>query len=270
MGSFKISPQDLFRRLGLGQAPIIIDVRRQPAFAEARHVIPSAGWRDHLATDHWRAEIPAHTDVVVYCIHGHNVSQLATARLRARGTEAYTLDGGIEAWIAAGYPVVGKSAYAPPEAAEPSTWVTRTNPKIDRIACPWFICRFVDRRARFLFVDPDQVLAVAEELRATAFDIEGAPITHHGERCSFDDLLDQFAVSDPALRQLAEIVRGADTAKPDLAREAAGLLAVSLGISAQSRSDQEALERGFPAYDALFAWLNFVRSETHSWPAARP
>jgi rhodanese-related sulfurtransferase len=269
MGSFKISPRDLFHRLGLGRAPIIVDVRREPIFSLAGQVIPAACWRDHMATDTWGAEIPAGADVVAYCIHGHNVSQLATAHLRARGIQAFTLDGGIEAWTGAGYPVVGKSAFAPPEASDPSVWVTRTNPKIDRIACPWFIRRFVDRRARFLFVDPDQVLPVADELEATAFDIEGAPIAHHGERCSFDDLLDHFAVSDAALRHMAEIVRGADTARPDLAREAAGLLAVSLGISALSPSDQDALERGFPVYDALYAWANFARGEPHDRPAAR-
>ena len=269
MGSFKISPQDLFHRFGLGRSPVIVDVRRAGVFAEARQVLPAACWRNHIATGSWGAEIPTGADVVVYCTHGHNVSQLATAELRARGIAAFALDGGIEAWIAAGYPVVARSALAPPEAEAPSVWVTRANPKIDRIACPWFIRRFVDRRARFLFVDPDQVLAVAEERQATAFDIEGAPITHRGERCSFDDLLDQFAVSDPALRCLAEVVRGADTARPDLAPEAAGLLAVSLGISAQSSSDQEALERGFPVYDALYAWAVFARGERHNWPAAR-
>jgi rhodanese-related sulfurtransferase len=269
MGNFKISPRELFQRLGHGRRPIIVDVRRAPAFAEANELIPSACWRDHMATDVWAAEIPAGKAVTVYCIRGHNVSQLATARLRAQGIEAFTLDGGIEAWTAAGFPVIGKSPLAPPQAREASMWITRSNPKIDRIACPWFIRRFVDRRARFLFVDPDHVLAAAAEVKGTAFDIEGAPITHRGERCSFDDLLDHFAVRDSGLRYIAEIVRGADTARPELAPEAAGLLAVSLGITAQSTSDQEALDRGFPVYDALYAWASFTRGETHNWPPAR-
>ncbi|MGH6873564.1 MAG: chromate resistance protein ChrB domain-containing protein, partial [Aestuariivirgaceae bacterium] len=187
----------------------------------------------------------------------------------ARGIPARFLAGGIEEWQAMGHPVIGKSPFSPSEATEPSIWVTRWRPKIDRIACPWFITRFVDPFARICYVEPAQVLAVAEELRATAFDIEGAPIAHDGPRCSFDTLLDHFAVADKPLRHIAEIVRGADTADLALTPQSAGLLAVSLGISAQYEDDHEVLYRGFTVYDALFAWANLARDETHNWPAAK-
>jgi rhodanese-related sulfurtransferase len=270
MGKPSMNPDELFARLVRGNPPCILDVRRKPVFDEAADMLPAARWRSHLETAAWAKQLEPGCEVLVYCVYGHNVSQLAAASLRAAGIAASFLSGGIEAWRKSGYPLIGKSPFAPPEAWEPSTWVTRWRPKIDRIACPWFIRRFVDPSAGFLFVEPEQVLAVAEELNATAFDIEGAPLTHDGKRCSFDGLLDHFAVSDKPLRHLAEIIRGADTADLALAPQSAGLLAVSLGISAQCDDDHEALARGFPLYDALYAWINLAREETHSWPAVKP
>lgn len=270
MGNISLNPRELFGRLVRGASPAVIDVRRRPVFEEARTVLPAARWRPHLGSAEWAQELPPGCEIVVYCVYGHNVSQLAAASLRSRGIAASFLAGGIEAWVKSGYPIIGKSSYAPPEAAEPSIWVTRWRPKIDRIACPWFIIRFVDTRARILFVEPDQVLSVAEELKATAFDIEGAPITHDGSRCSFDTLLDHFAVTDSSLRLMAEIVRGADTADFGRTPQSAGLLAVSLGISAQSENDHEALSRGLAVYDALYAWANLAHDETHNWPTVKP
>ncbi|MGE4167078.1 MAG: chromate resistance protein ChrB domain-containing protein, partial [Xanthobacteraceae bacterium] len=141
--------------------------------------------------------------------------------------------------------------------------------KIDRIACPWLIRRFLDSEARILFVDPPEVPAVARETGAVPFDIEGIELSHEGERCSFDTMLKLFGLeSEPSLAQLALIVRGADTARPDLAGEAAGLHAISLGLSALAGDDDHGLlQRGFMVYDALFAWLRFAAEERHNWPA---
>jgi hypothetical protein len=151
----------------------------------------------------------------------------------------------------------------------PSLWVTRRRPKIDRVACPWLIRRFLDPQARFLFVDPPEVQAVARATGAIPFDIEGVELSHEGERCSFDTLLRLFGLANEAsLAQLAVIVRGADTARPDLAPEAAGLLAISLGLSELAGDDDHGLlQHGFAIYDALFAWLRFASSERHNWPA---
>lgn len=265
MGDFFILADELNRDMARGHRPLTIDVRRRAAFEASGRLLPGARWRDIATIDDWAAALPE-GPVAVYCAHGHNVSQLAVSRLRALGRPARALAGGIEAWLAAGHPSVGTSPHAPPDALARSRWVTRMNPKIDRIACPWLIRRFVDPSAEILFVEPDWVLDVASERGATAFDIKGAPLEHDGERCTFDTMLDHFRIADPALPRLASIVRGADTARLDLAPEAAGLLAVSLGVSAMSGSDEEALERGFAVYDALYAWLALASGETHNWP----
>jgi hypothetical protein len=146
--------------------------------------------------------------------------------------------------------------------------VTRRRPKIDRVACPWLITRFLDAEARFLFVNPEEVLPVSKETGATPFDIEGIELSHDGERCTFDTMLKLFGLeSEPSLARLALIVRGADTARPDLAAEAAGLHAISLGLSALAGDDDHGLlQRGFLVYDALFAWLRFAAEERHNWP----
>lgn len=148
----------------------------------------------------------------------------------------------------------------------PSRWITRERPKIDRIACPWLVARFIDPAAEFTFVPADRVLAEAERQDATPFDIPDVALSHDGERCSFDAFIAHYGLKDPALDRLALIVRGADTGRPDLAPECAGLLAVSLGISASAGTDAEALEQGFPVYDALYAWARNAGGETHGWP----
>jgi hypothetical protein len=156
----------------------------------------------------------------------------------------------------------------------PSRWITRSRPKIDRIACPWLIRRCIDPRAEFLYLPAAQVLAGAARLQAVAFDIEGAPITHDGPSCSFDAVLKAFDLHDPALDRLARIVRGADTAHLELAPESAGLLALSLGFSQLHADDHAMLESAMPAYDALYAWCRDAAasarrgtaSESHNWP----
>ena len=149
-------------------------------------------------------------------------------------------------------------------------WVTRERPKIDRIACPWLIARFIDPDAEFLYVPADRVLRMAQETGAIPYDIPGVEHGHVGELCSFDAFLKLHNLTDPALQELAVIVRGADTARLELAPQCAGLLAVSLGLSALYRDDHEMLKHGMVMYDALYAWLKNTRAETHNRPSTRP
>jgi hypothetical protein len=145
-------------------------------------------------------------------------------------------------------------------------WVTRERPKIDRIACPWLIARFIDDQPEFLYVPPDQVRKVAEETGAIPYDVPDVELSHVAELCSFDAFLEKYELDDPALRELAVIVRGADTGHLDLAPQAPGLLALSLGLSARFKDDHEMLRHGMVMYDALFAWLKEARDEAHGWP----
>ena len=148
-------------------------------------------------------------------------------------------------------------------------WITRERPKIDRIACPWLICRFIDRDAEFLFVPAGEVHRKADELGAIPFDVEGVELSHVGPLCTFDALLERYHLDDPALAEVATIVRGADTARLDLAPQAAGLLAISLGLSHNFADDQEQLRHGLVLYDALYSWCRHVRLETHTWNPQR-
>jgi hypothetical protein len=147
-------------------------------------------------------------------------------------------------------------------------WVTRERPKIDRIACPWLILRFIDAQAQFRYVPADQVLAIAKQTGAIPYDIPGVELTHVGELCSFDAFLKKYQLEDPALAQLATIVRGADTSRLDLAPQSAGLYAISLGLSATLTNDHEMLRYGLVMYDALYAWCRTLQNETHAWPPA--
>jgi hypothetical protein len=149
-------------------------------------------------------------------------------------------------------------------------WVTRERPKIDRIACPWLIARFIDPAAEFLYVPADQVLKVAEATGAIPYDIPGVEYGHVGELCSFDAFLRLHALNDPALQQLAVIVRGADTARLDLAPQCAGLLAQSLGLSAMFADDHVMLQHGMMMYDAYYAWIKQAQGETHDWKLPLP
>ena len=145
-------------------------------------------------------------------------------------------------------------------------WITRERPKIDRIACPWLIARFIDERPEFLYVPADQVLRIAEERGAVPYDIPGVEISHEGELCSFDALLKKYALKDPALHRLALIVRGADTSRLDLTPESAGLYAISLGLSQNFPDDHAMLRHGMVLYDALYSWCRSCQAETHLWP----
>ncbi len=147
-------------------------------------------------------------------------------------------------------------------------WVTRERPKIDRIACPWLITRFIEPEAEFLYVPADRVLAVAQETGAIPYDVPGVELTHVGELCSFDAFLAKYALTDAALQALAGIVRGADTSRMDLTPQSAGLYAISLGLSELFKDDHELLRQGIVVYDALYAWCARLQGETHTWPPA--
>jgi hypothetical protein len=147
-------------------------------------------------------------------------------------------------------------------------WITRERPKIDRIACPWLIARFIDQAPEFLFVPSAEVLGAAKETGAIPYDIPNVELSHVGEQCSFDAFLKKYQLIDPGLQQLAIIVRGADTARLELAPQAPGLLAISLGLSHVFTDDHEMLRHGLVMYDALYAWCQICQSETHGWPPA--
>ena len=147
-------------------------------------------------------------------------------------------------------------------------WVTRERPKIDRIACPWLILRFIDKDAELLYVPAVQVLALAEQAPAIPYDVPGVELSHVGELCSFDAFLAKYQLDAAPLSQLAAIVRGADTSRLDLTPQSAGLYAISLGLSATFADDHEMLRHGLILYDALYAWCAQLQAETHQWPPA--
>ena len=259
-----ISATEALSAIRGGQPPLIIDVRRQQAFRAANAMIEGALWRDPERVAEWAGELPRASRVVAYCVHGHEVSQGVAKALAGRGLSAQYLQGGIEeGWKAAGGALDRKAAGAN------TRWVTRERPKIDRIACPWLVARFVDPGAEFLYVPTKEVLAAAKERDATAYDIPDVHFSHEGERCSFDAFLKHYRLSDPALEQLAVIVRGADTARLDLAPQAPGPAAISLGLSRNFADDHEMLKAGMVMYDALYAWCKGGQDEVHTWnPAA--
>lgn len=263
-----ISSQHLIRLVGTDKCPLIVDVRRQAVFAAAPSRIAAALWRDHMAVTDWLPRLPEGRPIVVYCAHGHNVSEIALAKLRAAGADAQMLDGGMDAWLAAGGPVVAREAPGlEPGLPRPSEWVTRARPKIDRIACPWLIRRFIDPLAIFHFVSAEWVKDVADETGAIPFDIKDVHYSHRGDTCTFDTLISEFGLNEPALLRLARIVRGADTARLDIEPQAAGLLAISLGLSAIEDDDHAQLETAMTIYDGLYGWCRHASDETHNWPA---
>ncbi len=249
-----ISVSSLRQSLASGRPPLVIDVRKSERFREAPDLIRGALRRDPLQVAKWGKTLPEKSAVVVYCVHGHEVSQGAAKALGAR-----YLEGGIEAWRAAGGDIFGKPAGAS------TRWVTRERPKIDRIACPWLVRRFVDPEAEFLYVPKDDVKRAAQEQQAVPYDIADVEFSHEGELCSFDAFIKFFRLQDPALDELAVIVRGADTGHPELAPQSAGLLSISLGLSLNFPEDHEMLKHGMTVYDALYSWCKRGKEETHTW-----
>lgn len=263
-----IDPLSLHAQLGLATAPLVLDVRRAADYAAEPRLIAGAlrveGDPLPVAAAH-----AAGRTVVAYCVKGHEVSRGAAAALAAAGHDARWLEGGVHAWRERGLPTIRSR----PQWRVPggSRWITRARPKIDRIACPWLIARFIDPLARFDYVPTEEVFTQAAARAAVPYDIPGAEVSHRGERCSFDALLEDFELDDPALRRLATIVRGADTDRLDLAPQSAGLLATSLGLSQRYADDHEMLAAAMPLYDGLYAWCrqeDAGGNERHNWKPA--
>ena len=175
------------------------------------------------------------------------------------------LEGGTLGWEAAGLPMVPIAALPAPG----TPWVTRHRPKIDRIACPWLIRRFIDPGVSFLFVAPAEVASVADRFAAIPYDIEGVAFSHRGDGCTFDALLDDFHLHTEALDRMALVIRAAKTDRHDLAPQAPGLLALAVGLSRMFRDDLQQLDAGLALYDALYRWARDAHEEGHDWPAGR-
>ncbi|MHA6345766.1 chromate resistance protein ChrB domain-containing protein [Roseivivax sp. CAU 1761] len=264
-----MTPDKLLRLIGRADTPHLIDVRMEEDFSADPRLVPGAVRRPLEAVADWATGLGDRPAIVI-CAEGRARSEGGAAMLRSLGVTAQVLEGGHAAWTAAGHPAVPWEKIPERDTSGATLWVTRSRPKIDRIACPWLIRRFVDPAARFLFVAPSEVLGVAERFGATPFDIEADIVwTHRGELCSFDVMVQEFGLSVAALDRLARIVRGADTARPELAPEAPGLLAASLGLSRIHSDDNAQMEAGLLLYDAFYRWCRDATDETHNWPTNR-
>lgn len=261
-----ISIEKLARLIGTPCRPMIIDVRTDEDFAADPRLIPGAVRRPHQSVGDWAATLRGQ-NAVIACQRGAKLSEGTAALLRLAGIAAETLEGGHLAWAAAGLPLVRTDNLPPLRAGAVTRWVTRARPKIDRIACPWLIRRFIDADAEFLFVAPSEVSGVADRFSAVPFDVEGVFWSHRAELCTFDVMIAEFGLGTEPLLRLATMVRAADTARLDLAPEAAGLLAVSLGLSRLHADDLEQLAAGMAVYDALYRWCRDATEETHNWPS---
>ena len=268
---FFITAAELSQQIGRADFPLVIDVSRMEKIAERGVLIPGSIVRPAFEADQWADAVPQGRLIVVTCLHGHERSQFAGAVLRARGYAVSLLRDGFDGWLAAKGPTVQRVAGPVTLGEKPTRWVTRRRPKIDRVACPWLIRRFLDRQAEFLFAEPDFVAAIAAQTGATGFDYPGAPFEHDGDLCSFDVMLRAFGLADdPDLQRLALIIRGADTDALQLAPQSAGLLAISLGLSACAGDDDHAMVRSDArVYDGLWAWIKQAANETHNWPRAQ-
>jgi rhodanese-related sulfurtransferase len=263
---FFLSVAALAALIGSADAPQILDVRVPEDRSADPWLLPAARPVDAQAIDGWVASLDPAREVCVVCHRGLKLSQGVAAFLRERGLPARALAGGSEGWRAAGQPRISIEGLAA-AGFDGRPLVTRRRPKIDRAACPWLVRRFIDSTALILFVEPDQVIATAARFNGVPFDVPDVALTHEGEGCTFDTILARSGLGDHApLQRLATIIRGADTARPDLAPEAAGLLAISLGLSELAAdNDQAMLRHAFVVYDALYAWAARAAHETHTW-----
>lgn len=260
-----ITPEKLARLIGTPTCPAIIDVR-----PEGSELLPASIRRPAESVNEWAPSL-AGQKAVVTCVHGQERSAGVAALLRSEGVDAETLEGGFAAWRDAGLPVIDAAKLPQLDPQGRTVWVTRARPKVDRIACPWLIRRFVDPAAVFLYVAPAEVAGVAERFGATPFDIDGVFWSHRGKQCSFDTMVEEFGLSSiGALSRLAVIIRGADTARPEIAPQSAGLLAASLGLSRMYSDDLEQLEAGMLIYDAFYRWCRDAVDETHDWVSHKP
>ncbi len=254
----EITPVNLMRLVGTPQCPAIIDVCVEEDFCDDPYLIPTATRHAHGDIDRLASTVTGR-DAIIVCQKGLKLSHGVAARLRARGVNAQVLAGGNYGWRDAKLPRV------PANAIPGTLWVTRHRLKIDRIACPWLIRRFVDPAAEFLFVPPSAVQGVAEKFDATPFDMETGKWSHDGDKCTFDMMVKVFGLQHPALDTVATIVRAADTNRHELSRQAAGILAVSVGLSRMYRDDHAQLAAGMMLYDALYRWARDGQDEGHDW-----
>jgi rhodanese-related sulfurtransferase len=266
----QITVSQLSRLLGTPAAPTVIDVCIDDDFNEDPRLIPTAMRHSFIDIEALVEQLDI-KQVVVVCQKGLKLSQGAAALLRLRGIRAESLEGGNFAWRDAGQSLIPVAKI--PELNNlsqnmlnnraSSLWVTRQRPKIDRIACPWLIRRFVDPNARFLFVGPSEVKSVAEKFNAIPFDVDGVFWSHREDQCTFDKMIEELALDTDDLKKLAVIIRGADTNNLKSSPQAAGLLAMSLGLSRMYSDDLEQLEAGLIFYDALFRWVRDASREQH-------
>ena len=260
-----ISSDKLARLIGTANTPALIDVRTEDDFAADPRLIPGSVRRNFAEAADWGEEFSGRPAITI-CLRGQKLAQGTAAWLRHLHVNAEALEGGFEGWKAAKLPLVPASKLPARNAQGQTVWVTRARPKIDRIACPWLIRRFVDPNAVFLFVAPSEVVEVGERFAAVPFDIENVFWSHRGELCTFDVMVEEFGLATPPLLRLAKMVRAADTAQLDLCPEAPGLLAASLGLSRMYDEDLEQLEAGIALYDAFYRWCRDATGETHNWP----
>jgi rhodanese-related sulfurtransferase len=239
---------DLSDVIGTASAPVVVDVRSNADLHAIDRLIPGAIHRPSEDVHSWWRELPSGRLVVVCDLSGGERAWQITKALNRCGTDSSYLMDGFAGWFDRGLPTRKVIANASDK------WVTREHPKIDRIACPWLVSRFINPRAEFIYVPADEVLAAAEERNATPYDIKGVQFGHVGDHCSFDAIIHHFEIKDPALDHLALIVRGADTSRPDLTPQCEGLLAISYGLSANHPDDHEMLKHGLVIYDALYRW----------------
>ena len=264
----EITVAQLLRLIGTPDCPVIVDISIDPDFADDPFLIPGSFRHPHTDTAGLKARL-AGRPCVVTCQQGIKLSQGLVARLRSDGLHAEYLSGGMYGWRDQADAMRIPAAAMPKEIDGATLWVTRHRPKIDRIACPWLIRRFVDPDARFLFVSPAEVLGVADRYSAVPFDVEDVHFSHDGPKCTFDKMISEFALSSPALDRLANVVRAADTNTHDASPQAAGLLAISVGLSRQYKDDLQQLDAGMVIYDALYRWARDGVDEGHDWPADR-
>jgi rhodanese-related sulfurtransferase len=264
-----INVTQLRRLVGCPGAPTLVDVRAQDDFTADPRLLPAAKRRNAETPSTWAQQLHGKHAVII-CQHGGSRSQGAAAWLRAEGVHAEILEGGFDAWRDGGGLLFKTDSLPARDEADRTTWVTRARPKVDRIACPWLIRRFIDPDAVFLFVPQREVRDVAERYGAAPFDIDDTFWSHRGELCTFDVMLAEFGLKSDALAELALIVRGADTARLDLTPQSAGLLAASLGLSRMYRDDLEQLEAGMLLYDAFYRWRRDAADEGHDWPTPTP
>jgi len=258
----EISVQQLSRLIGLPDAPHLVDVRPAPDNCAGYRLLPTARHLDARDIENWGPTYRGQR-VIIYCSDGGALSHGAAAWLRDAGANSETLAGGLAAWVEAKQALLRPDRLPACDESGSTVWVTRSRPKIVRIACPWLIRRFVDPKARFLFVPAAEVPAVAEQLNATPFDTGHGHWNDRGELCTFDVMLNEFGLSTEPLLRLATIIRGADTGRLDLAPECAGLLATSLGFSRMYRDDTAQLNAAMALYDATYRWCRDATDETH-------